>query len=262
MKKILLIGDFSRVFQALNDCLKEDFTVQLCGNSKEQIKDMIKIIRPDMAVVGLSGTEAVDEQVFAFFRQSAYKLPVIAVGKREECQPFVGNYEDVSVEFMERPLKKNDLLANCRRLLQDHDGQEEADGKNGEEERAALLEKKSVMIVDDSAIMVRKIKSMLDDKYNVRVATSGKMALNALLKKKADVILLDYEMPEMDGMMTMEAIREMDEIKDIPIIFLTGVSDRQHILAVLKLKPFKYLLKPPVEKDLLDAIAEAVDADR
>lgn len=260
MKKILLIGNFSRVFQTLNDCLKNDFSVQLCGNNQEQVKDMIRIIRPDMAVVSLEGPEDVNIRIFDYFRRAAYKIPILAVSTKEECQPYEGGYEDVNLEFLERPLKKNDLIAKCHEMLKRDDVQTDTNVQKQEEDLSTG--KKSVLIVDDSAIMVRKIKMMLDDKYIVRVATSGKMALNALQKKKVDVILLDYEMPEMDGMMTMEAIRANDEIKDIPIIFLTGVSDRQHILAVLKLKPFKYLLKPPVEKDVLDAIEEAVSGNR
>lgn len=260
MKRILLIGGFNRVFQNLNDCLKDDFAVQLCGNSKEQVKDMIRIIRPDMALVSLVGVEEVDMQIFDYFRQAVYKLPILVVGTREECQPYACLHEDESLTFMERPLKKNDLIAKCRELLKDDDGQADAASKNAE--RGISAEKKTVLIVDDSAIMVRKIKAMLEDKYIALAATSGKMALNVLQKKKADVILLDYEMPEMDGMATMEAIRADAATRDIPIIFLTGVSDRQHILAALKLKPFKYLLKPPVAKDVLDVIGEALGGDR
>ena len=63
-------------------------------------------------------------------------------------------------------------------------------------------------------------------------------------KKKPDMIFLDYEMPICDGKMTLEMIRGMEESKDIPVVFLTGVSDKEHIAAVLDLKPAGYLLKP------------------
>ena len=76
------------------------------------------------------------------------------------------------------------------------------------------------------------------------MATSGMQALTLIGKKKPDMIFLDYEMPMCDGKMTLEMIREIDEAKDIPVVFLTGVSDKSHIEAVLKLKPAGYLLKP------------------
>lgn len=49
-----------------------------------------------------------------------------------------------------------------------------------------------------------------------------------------DLIFLDYEMPICDGKMTLEMIRELEESKDIPVVFLTGVSDKEHIAAVLE----------------------------
>ena len=48
------------------------------------------------------------------------------------------------------------------------------------------------------------------------------------------MIFLDYEMPICDGKMTLEMIRELEESKDIPVVFLTGVSDKEHIAAVLE----------------------------
>lgn len=88
---------------------------------------------------------------------------------------------------------------------------------------------------------MRALNEMLKEKYEVRVATSGMQALTLIGKKKPDLIFLDYEMPICDGKMTLEMIRELDESKDIPVVFL--VSDKEHIAAVLDLKPEGYLLK-------------------
>ena len=85
---------------------------------------------------------------------------------------------------------------------------------------------------------------LLKDKYDVRTATSGMQALTLIGKEKRDMIFLDYEMPVCDGRMTLEMIRELEEAKDIPVVFLTGVNDKEHIEAVVKLKPAGYLLKP------------------
>ena len=56
-------------------------------------------------------------------------------------------------------------------------------------------------------------------------------------------------------------IRADDEIADIPVIFLTSVNDREHIEKVLALKPQGYLLKPPVQDKLLDAIGTALNKE-
>ena len=86
------------------------------------------------------------------------------------------------------------------------------------------------------------------------VATSGKQAMTVLQKKRPNLILLDYEMPGWDGKTTLENIRQEKEFQDIPVIFLTGVADKEHITAVLRLNPAGYFLKPLEKEKLLEAI--------
>ena len=68
-------------------------------------------------------------------------------------------------------------------------------------------DKKKIMVVDDSPVMLRSIKSILDRNYTVYLATSGKQALHAIEEKEPDLLLLDYKMPEMDGIAVMEALQ-------------------------------------------------------
>ncbi len=75
-----------------------------------------------------------------------------------------------------------------------------------------------------------------------------------MLFRSPDLILLDYEMPVCDGKMTLEMIRADEEMKDIPVVFLTAVNDRANIEAVLKLKPAGYFLKPAVKDKLIAEI--------
>ena len=79
-------------------------------------------------------------------------------------------------------------------------------------------------------------------------------AMTSIGKNRPDLILLDYEMPVCDGRQTLEMIRADDDLKDIPVIFLTSVNDREHIQSVLELHPQGYLLKPPVQEKLEQAI--------
>lgn len=117
-----------------------------------------------------------------------------------------------------------------------------------------------VMIVDDDAGTLRNIKSILDGAYSVCVANSGKKCLEILDMEKPDVILLDYEMPMMNGPETMQKIRMRPNYKNTPIIFLTGVNDRTQISAALALRPNGYLLKPVDQSKLLMTILDALNA--
>ncbi|MCH5264664.1 MAG: response regulator [Lachnospiraceae bacterium] len=114
----------------------------------------------------------------------------------------------------------------------------------------------TILIVDDTPVTLRNIKSLLDKKYEVILATSGKQALKLIPEKAPDIILLDYQMPEMSGKEVFEIMQEDEEMKKIPVIFLTGVSDRKTIYSVLKLKPAGYILKPAEEEKLLDTIGQ------
>lgn len=122
---------------------------------------------------------------------------------------------------------------------------------------AGMLEKRHVLVVDDDPIMLKTISNTLEGTYNVATAVNGKVALKFLEKKKTDLILLDYEMPMMDGPTVLAEIRKSAEWAKLPVIFLTGISDAASIKQVLALGPQGYLLKP-VDKDKLLATIKDV----
>jgi len=110
--------------------------------------------------------------------------------------------------------------------------------------------KKHILVIDDDPLMLKVIKDHLHDEYDVASAKGGSTAYKFLEKKSTDLILLDYEMPDENGPMVFEKIRKMPNGASVPIIFLTGVSDRERIAEVLKLRPAGYVLKP-VDRDIL-----------
>ena len=114
--------------------------------------------------------------------------------------------------------------------------------------------KKKILVVDDSGIMLRNIKRWLEDKYQVILANSGAMAIKYLATNRPDLVLLDYEMPVIDGSQVLEMIRTETEFCDIPVIFLTGKNDKESIMKVLELKPEGYLLKSMEPQKIIQEI--------
>ncbi|MCR4694364.1 MAG: response regulator [Pseudobutyrivibrio sp.] len=100
-----------------------------------------------------------------------------------------------------------------------------------------------ILVVDDSGVMLRDIKGWLGEKYRVDFADSGLKAIQYLASNRPDLILLDYEMPIMDGRQVLELIRSNEEYTDIPVIFLTSKNDKESIENVISLKPDGYILK-------------------
>ena len=122
-------------------------------------------------------------------------------------------------------------------------------------------DKKTILVVDDNATTLRGIKTVLEKKYDVVLANSGTKAIAQISRRKPDLILLDYEMPVCDGKQTFEMIRADEEMADIPVVFLTGVNDKAHIHAVLRLMPAGYLLKPYEPEKLLDTISRVLSGE-
>lgn len=115
-------------------------------------------------------------------------------------------------------------------------------------------ERKHILVVDDDPIMLKTVKEQLHDEYDVGMAINGKIAMKFLERKRTDLVLLDYEMPGENGPAVLAKIRENDELKDIPVVFLTGVSDRDKIKEAIVLRPQGYLLKPIDHNKLMETI--------
>jgi len=84
---------------------------------------------------------------------------------------------------------------------------------------------KSILIVDDNLVSLKQISSQLAQDYEVSLAKSGELALQICAQELPDLILLDVEMPEMDGFQTISRLKEDPRLKNIPVIFLTGNND-------------------------------------
>lgn len=129
---------------------------------------------------------------------------------------------------------------------------------NGGSQNGSDSRRKHILVVDDNSMILRLVKEHLHDKYDVATAPSGKIALKFLQKKKTDLILLDYEMPDENGVVILEKLRASNATKDIPVVFLTGVTESKKIREALAMKPQSYLLKPINRDRLLDTIEKLI----
>jgi len=109
---------------------------------------------------------------------------------------------------------------------------------------------KNILVVDDTKPILKMAKFILGDLYNVYLSNSGELALEILDCKPIDVVLMDVNMPEMDGIETVRRIRKMKNIKDIPVIFFTAITSKGTIDDCMKLGMKDYIVKP-YEPDVL-----------
>lgn len=112
--------------------------------------------------------------------------------------------------------------------------------------------RKSILIVDDDPNYMGLVREWLKGTYKVAMANSGLQALKWLGKNKADLILLDHEMPVTSGPQVLEMLRSEEETRDIPVMFLTGKSDKKSVMSVVALKPEGYFLKSIGKDELIE----------
>ena len=118
---------------------------------------------------------------------------------------------------------------------------------------------KSILVVDDDADYLNIISLWLRPTYKVDTVRTGVEALFYLNVKKPDLVLLDYDMPELNGYQVMDAIRNRPQTINLPIIFLTGKNDRDTVMRILEKRPTGYLLKAMRREELLDTLTRYFD---
>ena len=142
--------------------------------------------------------------------------------------------------------------------------QEDGDDDMGENQNFMLEQagdvpnRRHILVIDDDVNMLKALRLYLQDAYKVTVISSGKAAVDFLLKYTPDLILLDYVMPMFNGAAVFKIIKSREATKNIPVYFLTGQTDKTTVMECLSLKPAGYIVKPVAKDALLDKIAKAL----
>ena len=114
--------------------------------------------------------------------------------------------------------------------------------------------KKRMLVVDDDNMNLARTKTILSKEYDVLLAESGIQALETLKYMKVDMVLLDIDMPEMDGLETFERMKGI--ASEIPVFFLTASGLEEDVISAIKLGAVNYLKKPFRPQELLKRVAQ------
>ena len=115
-------------------------------------------------------------------------------------------------------------------------------------------EKKKIIAVDDMSDNINALRNTLKDIYEVYPCTSAAKMFDTLKHVQPDLILLDVEMPEMNGYEAIKNLKNNSQYIEIPVIFLTSMSDSQSEIEGLELGALDYIRKPFVTPLLLQRI--------
>ncbi len=268
--KILLTGrDTSTVndfFTQMDDC----FELLTSSGRFDDILNHLKYFRPDIFVFCLNTNlyDGFNKMVLLKRQFEHTNIPFVIIGTEEDCNSFSQYAINVADLVLVKPITAMTIKSSILDYMKTRQRLKE-EAERAEEERltreiAERLEreqaahKKHILIVDDDPLMLKVIREHLHEKYDVATANSGKTALKFLKKKKTDLILLDYEMPVDDGPAVLQELHADDTTKDIPVVFLTGITEYGKIKKALVQKPQGYLLKPIDHDKLFETISSLI----
>ena len=254
MNRVLIITKTRDLAVPLAKALEECFAVQYSSDDVSEVLPIMEIVKPNIIIAQINKDSLVESSLFSTLSLKYSHIPIFTIASEEHKKRYLRyynldqfeNYPDTTDEItITEDLKKRFKITSVPTDI-------------GDEKMLTSGSRRKILICDDNAATLRSIKSMLDEYYNCTIVTSAAKMMVAIEKNMPDLILLDYEMPVVDGRQALEMIRSDEDYKDIPVIFLTGVNDREAIASVAVLNPNGYILKPPARDKLHQAIEKVI----
>ena len=247
MKQLLAVGKASDQAKEVFSYLEKFFGIQVLEQSLDGVAGIVTAMRPDMVLVSVEELLASPTEAMGNFISANPGLSVATFGTPDDFTRFSKMYTGDPIQNINLPLDEEACLFLICSTLKISMKKLKAESAN----------KKTVLVVDDDATTLRSIKSILENKYNVELANSAAKAFEIMEKKVPDLILLDYEMPVMNGKEMLEKVRATSQYAHLPVIFVTSMTDKTIISSLIPLRPSGYLLKP-ITMDVLNAEVEKV----
>lgn len=264
MKRIVLAGKFNSFYNDLHKALVNRFEVQMCSDNAELLAGILKMSRQDAILVSVAGAEESYRDLFSCLDEMFGRVPVVCIGNDEEFALIESFPGTAKFKKLTRPVSTEDIAAALNESMGITAQKDPVEalrrsrrptGKSADRQPEG---RKKILLVDDAAISLRTMQGMLKKNYDVMMATSGQEAVRVIRKSRPDLILLDYDMPNCDGRETFEKIRNEENGEDVPVVFVTGVKEKERIMPVLKLKPEGYLIKPVKQSDLMELVKQVL----
>mgnify|MGYP003291375667 CR=1 FL=1 len=250
-KNVVFIGENNKINNELYQLLNWRFKVDYYYPNEETDLGDISVLETDLMIVSMVGTKVDYKDFFGIIKENCPELPVVIISTKDESGSYEEFYACGQFHRILRPVTGRRILEVCRSIIAKADY---LVNYNAPDSREPM----HILVVDDNAMVLRNIKSILEKNYSVAVAPSGVHAFISIGKKVPDLILLDYEMPEMNGKEVLKRLQAAEEYADIPVIFLTSMDNREIVMELLALKPAGYILKPADSGMLLERIEDII----
>lgn len=279
MKRILFVTDFNDTAHCIQEAMLSRYQVQLCSmKNAEDVSHMIRMFRPDMVVVFISCYQNISSKLFYILTIVHAAIPIITIGKKEDTMQYEMLYSKTQYTHLYRPIKNRDIMkciADRLHITEDENAEHKdiSDVSNYIENEDKIKNKtdiwdeaeldneadadkrKHILLVDNDDEIYNDMKSIIGDRYRVSAAGTELQAMRMLEKDRPDMMFLSYEMPLCEGRIMLEMIRSDEELRKLPVAFLTKIAEKRNIASIIRLKPAGCILKP-LDKEIVTRIIE------
>lgn len=242
--KLLVSGKSAMVTDFMKHAGKY-FTMLSTTSYIMDVENHFKFFEPDayitFADISLNESVTVIQKVKDY--PSYNSAPIIIVGSEEICSEINSKFPHLVDLLIKRPISGDNLSLKIERFL-DERKENIQNNANSNEENENSDVKKHILAVDDDRNVLKILKASLSEKYDVTTMANGVLVEKFLDMKDVNMIILDHEMPIETGADIFKKLKNHPKGKNIPVCFLTGVSDRAEIEKIMSLRPHGYLLKP------------------
>ena len=265
--KVLVTGKNRKVATDICEHLEADrgYLTIKCDPNKTALFDLMISELPKVVIICLGDETSVTVQAYNVMRSALRQgnITTIVVTDEEDEKFFVKYTELERVLFLSRPVSLFALYEKLDEIEKTLENDREKNLSSFREfvndDTNSKYRRKQILVVDDDTEQLVHIKEQLDEFYDVTCVKSGTAAFKYLAKKQPDLILLDYLMPEMDGPEVLRNLQDTKDWEDIPVIFLTGVSEKKKVIRTLaELRPQGYLIKPSKKSEIVAKIIEVL----
>lgn len=111
-----------------------------------------------------------------------------------------------------------------------------------------------IVAVDDSSITLKRLTKVLGEQYDLHAFSVGSRALKFLKDRTPDLVILDIDMPEINGYEMLQSIRETEHLKKVPVLFLTSNNDKNYVIRAVAGGANDYVVKPIDEEILMEKV--------
>lgn len=251
MDGIVFLSETNGVAKNLFAQLSKEFNSKFQEINADALNNILKD-KPQLIIVSVNYLYEVQQSIVSSILMNIHDVPIVIYGDRDVCHAYYQNTQSDVIGYIITPITDEDFINRLKTIWKSNIGSKKDVLR---QPVAAKQNKRKVLVVDDDPVCLRQMMNMLKNDFVVAVATSGKLCLDYLSHEKPDIILLDYMMPEMDGVQTLKMIRQNPKWANIPVLFLTGVQDKNMIQEALNVKPQGYILKNSGNSSLLKKIS-------